>query len=265
MEILSNFALQLLFTVGVVVVFGLPIALCRRAFCRIVGRAGPGILLATGIVGTPVHELSHAAMCLLFGHRIDEIKLFTLHGDGTLGYVKHSYNTRNLYHRIGNFFIGVSPILGGSAVLLLLFRLMLPEAFSVAASALTAPVSSMLAGAYLSRFFGILGAVFSAEHLANPMWWLFLLLALMIAGHMEISTADLRSGISGFSFIAVLLLALDAILYVVSPAVLTSLTNLCLGFSTVMVGFLAVSGVFSLLLVLVAGLIRLITNPLRRG
>lgn len=263
MEILSNFALQLLLTVGVVIVFGLLIALCRRAFCRIVGPSGPVILLITGIVSTPVHELSHAVMCLLFGHRIDEIKLFTLRGDGTLGYVKHSYNPRNLYHRIGNFFIGIAPIIGGSAVLLLLFRLMLPEAFLVAAKTLTAPVGNSPIAEYFSRFFGIFGALFSPEYISDPMWWLFLLLALMIAGHMEISTADLRSGISGFSFIAILLLAFDALLYFFSPALLTGLTDFAVSASAVTVGFLAVSGVFSLLLVLVAGLIRLIMIPLR--
>ena len=263
MEILSNFALQLLLTVGVVVAFGLLIALCRRAFCHIVGPAGPVILLITGIVGTPVHELSHAAMCLLFGHRIDEIKLFTLRGDGTLGYVKHSYNPRNLYHRIGNFFIGIAPIIGGSAVLLLLLRLMLPEVFFAAAEILTAPIGESPTVEYFSRFFGIFGTLFSPRYIADPMWWTFLLLALMIAGHMEISTSDLRSGVGGFSFIAVLLLAFDALLYFFSPNLLTGLTDLCISASVLTVGFLAVSGVFSLLLVLSAGIIRLIKIPLR--
>lgn len=263
MEILSNFGYQLLFTVGIVVIFGLLIALSRRAFCRIVGSAGPKILFATGIVGTPVHELSHAAMCLLFGHKINEIKLFSLRGDGTLGYVTHSYNPRNLYHRVGCFFIGIAPILGGSAVLLLLLRLMLPEAFVAATVSLgTASSADGLFLDYITRFSGVLGAVFSTANIPNPLWWLFLLLALMVAGHMEISTADLREGVSGFAIIAVLLLALDALLFCFSPASLTALTDFCIGISALAVGFLAVSGVFSLLLVIVAGLIRLIRIPL---
>lgn len=262
-EILSNFALQLLFTVGIVVLFGLLIAFSRRTFCRLLGRAGPIVLLITGIVGTPVHELSHAAMCLLFGHHIDEIKLFTFRGDGTLGYVRHSYNPRNLYHRIGGFFIGVAPILGGSAVLLLLMRLMVPQAFFAAADMLSAPLSGAPVLDYLSRFFGVLGAVFAWQNFANPLWWLFLLPALMIAGHMEISASDLRSGISGFSFIAISLLVIDALLFLLSPSLLTGLTDLCLGISAFAVGFLAISGVFSLLLIALAALIRLITKPLR--
>ena len=261
MEILSNFALQILLTVGVVVVFGLLIALARRAFCRTVGPAGPKILLATGIVGTPIHELSHAVMCLLFGHHIDEIKLFTLHNDGTLGYVRHSYNPRNLYHRVGCFFIGIAPILGGSAVILLLLRLLAPAAFANMAGALSLPFSGEPLSDYFFRFFNVLGAVFAPANFVDWKWWVFLLLALMIAGHMEISTADLRSGISGFSFIAVLLLITDAILHFISPALLTGLTDLCLGISAATVGFLAISGVFSLLLVLTAGIIRLVSRP----
>ena len=70
MEIFTNFIYQLVFTVGVIVVFGLIIALCRKAFYKIVGDNATKILLATGVVGTPIHELSHALMCVVFGHKI---------------------------------------------------------------------------------------------------------------------------------------------------------------------------------------------------
>lgn len=258
MEILTNLAIQLLLTVGILVAFGLLIALSRRLFCRITGRAGPRILLATGIVGTPVHELSHAVMCLLFGHRITEMRLFSFSGDGALGYVSHSYDPHNLYHRIGCFFIGIAPILGGSAVLLLLLSLLVPQGFSEVSALLLSPRGEGVLADYFSRFFGVLAAVLSPRHANEIGWWIFLLLALMIAGHMEISAADIRSGTEGFWFLAVLLLSLDTVLFFVDPEALTALTDLCTAASAFIVGFLALSGVFSLLLILLALLVRFV-------
>ena len=43
---------------------------------RLVERFGWHSVLWTGWLGTPIHELSHAFMCRVFQHRIDEIALF---------------------------------------------------------------------------------------------------------------------------------------------------------------------------------------------
>ena len=263
MEIFRHLFLQLAFTVGVIVIFGLLIALCRRMFCRILGDKGVKILLITGAIGTPIHELSHALACIIFGHKVVEMKLYQpVSADGTLGYVNHAYNPKNLYHTIGNFFIGIAPILGGSAVLLLLMSWLVPGthiAFSGAADSID--VTNL--GGYLGYFGGVLGAVFSPANLVNYRWWIFILLALMIASHMELSRADLEGSYKGLLSLALILLIVDTILSWVAPGVLLELTRAMMSFSGYIASFLIISAVFSLTLVAVAPLTKALTK--RRG
>ena len=75
----------------------------------------------TGWLGTPIHELSHVALCILFRHRIDEVALFEPdEKSGRLGYVRHSYRSKSWFEELGNPFIAIAPLIGGSLVLLVL-------------------------------------------------------------------------------------------------------------------------------------------------
>lgn len=67
-------------------------------------------VIATGLIGVTLHEVSHAIMCFVFRHKVHRIVFFSLGRDGTLGYLEHSYNIKSLYQRIGLFFIGFSPL-----------------------------------------------------------------------------------------------------------------------------------------------------------
>lgn len=75
----------------------------------------------SGFIGIPVHELSHAVMAVLFGHKIIRIKWCGFGSGGLYGRVEHSWNTRSLYQRIGLFFIGVAPFISAIIVLQALF------------------------------------------------------------------------------------------------------------------------------------------------
>ena len=83
-----------------------------------------------GWIGIPLHELGHAMFCIIFGHRIDSITLLdTKAKSGHYGNVRHSYNKKNPWHLLGNLFIGMAPIITGSALIWLLSILLLDVRF----------------------------------------------------------------------------------------------------------------------------------------
>ncbi|MFC1976856.1 hypothetical protein ACFLWS_01100 [Chloroflexota bacterium] len=150
-------------------------------------------------IGTPIHEIGHAFFCVVFGHKITEIQLF--HPDpvtGTLGFVNHRYNSNNMYHQMGNFFIGVGPIIFGTVVLILLSNWLLD--INLIDTAGVKILSSDL-GSWLA-FTGLFGnlwdwsssfflAVFSENNLRNWQLYVFLYLDFAIGSHISLSKADL--------------------------------------------------------------------------
>lgn len=71
-----------------------------------------------------IHELAHLIMALIFTNRITEVKLLNFSNDGTLGYVSFAkvnsnFKIRNLYQNIGDFYVGLAPIIIGSGLFLI--------------------------------------------------------------------------------------------------------------------------------------------------
>jgi hypothetical protein len=163
--------------IGVVYLLGYIIMIINRAFYKAVG-AGRTVCLATGFIGTPIHELGHAFMCLVFFHKIVDIKLYQIDDEsGTLGYVSHTYNKRNIYHVIGNYFIGVAPIFCGGIVLYLLMKFLLPSSFTAVASSIEGVVASQQYGLnmgifseLITVFFDMLSGIFLIEFSWKTIW-----------------------------------------------------------------------------------------------
>lgn len=204
LEIVLAGVMQIVLWVGAIILVGIAIALLNTLFYFILGRNSRGLCIATGLIGTPIHELGHAFFCVIFAHKITEIKLFQFHSeDGTLGYVTHSYNPKNIYQRIGQFFIGVGPILFGSGILLLLEFLLARPTFFAMASLMEDLSFGMASG--VGNYFGLIGSalgqffagMFSLASLRSPLWWVFVVLGCMISLHMRLSKPDIKGAMLG--------------------------------------------------------------------
>ena len=200
---------QLLILLGPAFLLGYLLNLEKRGLTRVFARLfGPTGFLWTGWIGTPIHETSHALFCILFGHTITDYNLFTYdEKKGQLGFVDHTFNPASRYQVIGNFFIGIAPLLVGAGILWLLTYFMLPHLNIRAAFNqldINRPDTLLAQGV---RIFEII-----ANALAKPdLWtdwvfWVYLYLVLCVGSHMAPSKTDLKAGGRGFLVLLVLLL-----------------------------------------------------------
>ncbi len=236
--------MQIVFTVGIIFLFGFLIALCNRRFYANFGVFGKLVCYITGAVGTSVHECAHALFCVIFCHKIHKIKLFQINADdGTLGYVKHSYNHKNIYHKIGNFFIGVAPILVISAILYLLAYLLLPE-FLMELS------TSIRAVDFVADFGdGLLSILSSVPifflYVGTWQWWLFLIVGIFLAIHMTLSKPDIKGALGGMVFVVLVFLFVDIILCLIDGGLLQSFTSGVLSVASYLLCILVLSLIIS--------------------
>jgi hypothetical protein len=184
------------------VIFALAIHLLERLIqLRLAERFGWRSVLWTGWLGTPIHELSHAFMCRVFQHRIDEIALFEPdRQSGRLGFVRHSFQTGNWFQELGNFFIGIAPLIGGSAVLVALLWLFYPDAvhgaYAVAKSSEAEPLQQL--GEIMTV---VVKEIFTGANLATGRFWLFVYFVLCVGGHMAPSPSDYEGASRGVYFL----------------------------------------------------------------
>jgi hypothetical protein len=208
-------------------------------FYRNCGKFGRAICYVTGFFGTPIHELSHALFCLLFGHKITEIKLFQVGKDGTLGYVNHSYNQKNLYQKIGNFFIGIAPLITMSCLLILILYLLLPDLGTTLLS-LTKETSLSF-----SVLWTMIKTFFAS--CTQGKWWLFLLIGFVLSLHMNMSIADMKNSFVGLFLFVILFLFVNVILRIVSLQVMNQVYNAIVYFNLLVILLLFFSFMINLL------------------
>ncbi len=198
LDILRYFFQLLVSSLGVFFLCGLTVHLVARAFARTLGRSSGRIFDVTSFIGTPVHELGHAVMCKLFGHRITGLCLWNPHPEnGVYGYVEHSYPKKNLWARFGNLFIGMGPLFSGLGVTVLVLWLCYPSLWSeyLQHSSHMAAAGTFsfreLASGVLVLLSGIPKA-FAADWLRSL---LGLLIILPISLHVSLSPQDIKSSL----------------------------------------------------------------------
>ena len=202
-------------------IFGLLIHFISQMTFKSLGNTfGPGGTYVVAWLGTPIHELGHALFCLIFLHKIEEIQFFKPDAQtGTLGYVYHKWNPKNPWHVIGNFFIGVGPIVLGCAVLFALFYFLIPDSGSVWSKVMS-DVSVLEKGSsvltYLTVFkdatFSIAGLIFTLDNLGLWQFWVFLYLSICVASNVRLSWADIKGSLRGLGCVVLPFLILNLVL-----------------------------------------------------
>ena len=221
-DVFKNTGLQLLLLLGPVLgLAALMHWVSRLVRDRAYDLLGRGLYMALfGWMGTAAHELGHALMAVLFRHRIEEMKLFTPSPRAdSLGHVIHSYNRRSLYQVIGNFFIGIGPILTGTALILAASHFLVPETvsapfrelrigdefFQSAEGVRTACVALRAAGGASAR------ALAAAAPAGQVLFAVFLYVLCGVGSGLTLSREDIRGALPGFAAFCLLLLIVNII------------------------------------------------------
>jgi hypothetical protein len=192
-----------------VFIFGLLIQflsqLTFKSLERSFGRKG---VYLVAWLGTPIHELGHALFCLIFRHKIVDIKFFKPDPvTGTLGYVYHKWNKKNPWHVLGNFFIGIGPAVIGCAVLFGLFYFMIPGSARVWDAVLIKAneINGYSLGSYFEVWrdaaLALVRLIFTAENLTGWRFWVFLYLAICVSANIRLSWADVAHSLSSLGCI----------------------------------------------------------------
>lgn len=207
LDILKISIVQVVYALSIIVGFGLILGLIEKKSNEFMQKTfGWKGILVTGVIGTPIHEVGHLIMCLIFRHNVKEVKLLRLKeskNDGVLGYVKHTYNPSSLYQQIGNFFICIGPLVFGSITMFIAMKLLMGSVYnSIYAFLLNQHkyIQGFDEGFLMvlkNMFLKIWKELFNYNNLLSLNFWMFIFIIISIASHMALSKADIKGSISG--------------------------------------------------------------------
>lgn len=167
-----------------------------------------GVYKTTGIIGSPIHELSHAIGCILFGLRIKRVVLYAPDAiTGQLGHVLFTYNPFSVRNTIGLVVQGVAPLLAGGAIAVLTLS-----------TANKHGIPDQGVWALMIWVWAVAGGAISALiELGSASWsgLVMALLVLIVCMHSIPSTSDIAVGFKGFAIITFIFGGLVFVLQVI--------------------------------------------------
>lgn len=152
----------------------------------------------SGLIGVPIHELSHAVVCLAFGMRIKRISFYQANqASGTMGFVDFRYSPYSFVHAIGMALQGIAPLLAGAIIAsLLIGSAQELEPARGGVIGLLAWVSMVVQVTLDNLYFEATGGLYGAS---------VALLVLIISMHAIPSLADIVTGLRGLIMLAMFL------------------------------------------------------------
>ncbi|MCC0655247.1 MULTISPECIES: hypothetical protein [unclassified Clostridioides] len=257
--------------IGIFIVFGLIFSIIENLNNKYIflsfGKTG---VIVTGAIGTFVHELSHLIMCLIFMHKINSVKFFRpieSKNDGVLGYVNHSYKKDNIYQSIGNFFIGIAPIIGGTMIIILLFRILLPDSYikiiqSIDLKLYVSMINNFNIAGFtqiiLDDIFNFVKIILLTPDIYSLRYFIFMFLMYSISTHMSLSSADLKSSLKGLSFIVIIIFAISLIIYLFGLNSL-NISNLIVKYNIFISFFMTIGVIFSIVTLIISYIFSLVS------
>ncbi|MBX4267585.1 metalloprotease family protein [Clostridium estertheticum] len=246
-DLIIKTCLDTIYMTGMIILVGFILGFLRNHSIENFQRSfGWKAVAITAIIGVPIHELSHAILCLVFRHKISKLVLLQRKDEnGVLGYVNHAYNPNSIYQQTGNFFIGIAPIFGGISAIIALMYTIIPKTYNqfISISMLNiniTKINSVSLNGILNSYIDLIKIIFSVTNFSNPYFILFLFLAICISSHISLSSADIKGASKGLIVIFFIVLALNVFgfsKFVMAQGLLK--------YNIILIGFLIVSLIFS--------------------
>lgn len=231
LQILMDSLINLFKILGVFILFGLAFNIIQKINIKLmVKNFGMKSVLLTGYIGTVIHELSHLLVALVFRHRITKCELFRplqATSDGLLGYVDHEYNKKSAYQQIGNFFIGIAPMIIGTAVIWITIYFLTPTIFS------SLKIHSNITNIFLNSndlnftlyaknildfiyhlFENIISSLFLSKDILSFRYIIMILIVYSVSTHMTLSKEDLKGSLEGLISIYIIVILATIVIYI---------------------------------------------------